>query len=333
MKRGMKLALYGKDRASEDNLALIRDEAMRRGHEVAFTKGDSVDTAPLLNPQPTVVITGLSSVPGFDAEISLGMQAVQQHALWVVHADTHRSWARPWAKNRVAAATAVVASPLERNESIKFGFEDTYYFGGPPTWRDFFDIQQVPLERRSPDEKIIFVPGSKEADIADHVVQKVVAACRDIFGENWRLIFKTHPYEIPGTVDEERRRAILENVPLLETSEKTNALLASVDCSVANPGAMATTIAAHMRKPNICLRDGVTNAHLRKITGSEEWFPADHGACISADTANIREALLRACSADVARELAEKQAAVYPSVSSDSPRPESRLLDFLEARV
>lgn len=333
MRRDMRIALYGKDRASEDNLSIIRDEAMRRGHEVAFTKGNSVDTAPLLNPRPTVVITGLSSVPRSDIEITLGMLAVQQRALWVVHADTHRSLERPWAKNRVGNATAIVASPLEKQEATAFGFKDAYYFGGPPSWRNFFDIQPVPLERRSPYEKLIFVPGSKEANIADHVVQEVVAACRDVFGQNWRLIFKTHPYEIPGTVDEERRRAILENVPLLETPEKTNALLASVDCSVANPGAMATTIAAHVRKPNICLRDGVTNAHLRKITGSEEWFPADHNACISADSANIRETLLRACSEDGAHELAEKQAEVYPSVSPDLRRPEARLLDFLEARV
>lgn len=329
----MRISLYGKDRASEDNLSLIRDEALRRGHEVAFTKGDSVYMSSLLNPRPSVVITGLSSVPRSELEISLGMLAIQQRALWVAHADTHGSLKRPWAKDRIAAATAVVASPLEKEEATEFGFEDAYYFGGPPTWRDFFDIQAVPLERRSPDEKLIFVPGSKEANIADHVVQKVVAACRDGFGENWRLIFKRHPKEIPETIDEERRRAILENVPLLETPEKTNALLASVDCSITNPGAITTTIAAHLRKPTICLRDGVTNAHLRKITGSEEWYPADHGACISADAANIREALLRACSEEGARELAEKQAAVYPPVSPGSRRPEARLLDFLEARV
>lgn len=329
----MRIALYGKDRASEDNLSLIKDEAMRRGHEVAFTKGDSLDTAPLLNPRPTAVITGLSSVPRFDAEITLGTLAVQQRALWVVHADTHGSLKRPWAKDHVAAATAVVASPLEKEEATEFGFHDAYYFGGPPTWRDFFDIQPVKLPRRSPEEKLILVPGDKDANIADHIAKEVIAACRDVFGENWRLIFKPHPYEIPGTVDEERRRAIFEDGPFLETPEKTNALLASVDCSVVNPGAIATTIAAHVRKPNICLRDGVTNAHLRKITGSEEWFPADHGACISADSANIREALLRACSEEGARELAAKQEEVYPSVSPDSPRPESQLLDFLEYRV
>lgn len=114
---------------------------------------------------------------------------------------------------------------------------------------------------------------------------------------------------------------------------KTNTLLASVDCSITNPGAITTTIAAHLRKPTICLRDEMTNDLLRKITGSEEWYPADHGACISADATSIRKALLMACSEDGARELAQKQAEVYPSVSPDSPRPEARILDFLEARV
>lgn len=333
MSEHMRLALYGKDRASEDNLTLIEEEARRRGHEVAFTKSAVVDTNALLATRPHVVVTGLSSVPWLNTEINFGMQATQQHALWVIQADTHRSWARPWAKDRITAATVAVASPLEKQEATEFGFHDTYYFGGPPTWRDFFDIQSVPLERKSPDEKLILVPGDKDARITDHIAREVVAACRDVFGENWRLIFKTHPYEIPETVDEERRRAILENVTLLETPEKTNALLASVDCSITNPGAMATTIAAHIRKPTICLRDHVTNAHLRKIIGSEEWYPADQGACISADADNIREALLRACSEDGALELAEKQAAVYPPVSPGSRRPEARLLDFLEARV
>lgn len=329
----MLLSFYGKDRASEENLMRIADYALQCGHVVTFATGDSVDAKALLNLRPSAVITGLSSVPGFDAEISFGMQAVQRDVLWVVHADTHRSWARPWAKNRIQAATAVVASPFEREDAVQFGFHDAHYFGGPPSWRDFLSLKPVPLERKSPDEKLILVAASKEANVADHITREVIAACRDVFGDQWRLIFKSHPKERPETADAARRDAILKDAPLLETDAPTNGLIASADCSIFNPGAVGTTVAALLRKPNICFRDEVTNGNLRELTGSEEWYPADYGACISAASANIRQALLLACSEEGARELAQQQKKLYPSASPDSKRPEERLLRFLEALV
>lgn len=329
----MRFALYGKDLASEENLALVNKEALRRGHETTFAKGDSINAEALLEPRPKAVITGLSSVPGFNAEIALGIQAIQKRIMWLVLADTHRTWARPWAKGRVSAATAAVASPLEKSGAEKFGYEDAYYFGGPPSWRQFLSLEPVLLPRTSADEKLILVAASKEANVADHITREVIAACRDIFGDTWRLIFKPHPKERPDTADPARRDAILKDAPLLQAIEPTNRLILSADCSIFNPGAVGTTIAAMHRKPTICFRDDVTNRNLRELTGSDEWFPADQGACISADAANIREALLRAVSEEGSRALAEKQAEVYPSVSQDSSSPEVRLLRFLEARV
>jgi hypothetical protein len=316
----MRLSLYGKDLASEENLSRVNQAATERGHEVIFAKGNEVDPDNLLSPRPTALLTGLSSVPGHTAELSLGISAVGRRIPWFVLADTHRSWARPWAKDRVGNASVI-------------GFHDAYYLGGPPSWRDFLSLQSVLLERKTPDEKLILVAASKEAHVADHIAQEVIAACREVFGDQWKFIFKPHPKERPETADSARRDAILKDAPILATDAPTNRLIASVDCSIFNPGAVGTTVASLLRRPNICFRDEVTNRNLRELTGSEEWYPADHGACISANATNIREALLKACSADGARELSEKQVEVYPVGSLDSSRPESRLLDFLEARV
>lgn len=315
----MKLFIHGTDLASEENLSCVKQEALRRGHE--------------LGPQADICLTGLSSVPDSELELSLGIEAVRNGIPWFVLADTHRSWARPWAKRKVGNANVIVASPLEKEEAVDFGFKNAHYFGGPPSWRDFLSLQPVSLERKSPDEKLILVPACKEANVADHIAREVIAACKDVFGDKWKFIFKPHPKERSETANAARRAEILKDAPLLETNEPTNRLIASVDCSIFNPGAVGTTIAGLLRKPSICFRDEVTNRNLRELTGSEEWYPADHGACISADALNIREMLLRACSKEGAGELAEKQMEVYPSVSPDSPRPEAQILDFLESRL
>lgn len=326
----MRLSAYAYDVGPAKNLAMVACEAAQRNHRVASVGNDEPGTKDLLCPPPDVLITGLSSQRNAD-ELDIGRRATEMGIPWVVLADTHRSWGRESAKGRVENAHLVAASPLEIEEAREFGYRNAVYLGGPPLWQGFTDKTSAEITGHNPGSRIVLVVGSKDAGITDRMCSRVVAACKEVFGDKWELIFKPHPNEggkFPGQMS--YRDSYLSGVRLPTTQANTTDLIEHVDLTVCIPGATDSIAAAHKLKPAICFEEEASLAQLERITGSRSWFPTDAGACVRATAETVRDEirglLLDPQSRD---ELRTQQALVYPAHATEK-RVEASIVDYLE---
>ena len=76
-----------------------------------------------LGPKEDILLTGLSSVPDNELELDLGIEAVRSgfHGLfWRILIEVA---ARTMGKRKVGNASVIVASPLEKEEAVDFGFK------------------------------------------------------------------------------------------------------------------------------------------------------------------------------------------------------------------
>lgn len=323
----MRLSFFAFDLGPAKNLARIARLAIDRAHRVAFVGNDELGLKNFLKPLPDIVLTSLSSKqPGIEAELNLIEAASTLKVPTVVMADTHGTFGRPAARGRINQAIVLVAAPGELEEARTFGYARAVYLGGPPLWQEYATIEGLPAPR-VPGERVVLVGGIKKPELTDRLLEAVVTACREVFGEDWWLIFRPHPNEDP--IDAERRAKILEGVKILDVKASSTGLLPSVDLSVFTSGATDTIAGAYRRVPTIYYEDEAVRARLTELIGRPDWFPAESGASLKAEgVEGLKQAFRQLSTPEGLAALRSRQEEVYPPIPAGTS-VEANILDFL----
>lgn len=110
----MKMAFQAFDAGPGKNLAIIVNEAARRGHIVTMHISGTRGELDILAANPDVLVTAVSSFKGDVEEIPVGLRAVERDIPWVVFCDSHETWRRPPVREHAPTiAAAIVAHPDE----------------------------------------------------------------------------------------------------------------------------------------------------------------------------------------------------------------------------
>lgn len=326
----MRISAYSFDLGPAKNLGMVVAAALARGHRVKFVGNDIYGNTEFLNPQPDVLLTGLSSFRKH-IELGLGSDAVADGVCWVVVADTHNIW-KGIPSQQVERAVLLVASPQEVAVAQACGWGRVEYLGGPPVWQEFFE-KAAPPEPPLPLNTVL-VGGVKDPAITNAMLQAVVTAGREMLDPSGWLLFVSHPNEeySPDLLVE--RTAILQSVfrvPLPKNYSLTQ-VLDFVPLAVFTGGATDSIAAAYKRTPVIYYSSDAVRERLASQQGGDpEWFPASCGTLAVATDETMPEALTQLLQGYGVTNLRARQAEVYPRPASGQPRPEARVVGFLES--
>lgn len=339
MTDALRMFFLGVDLGSAKNLSLLANAAQQAGHRVYF-----IGNSPSLLPEQALsqfdlVMTGLASVKNQE-ELAIGQLCGAMSVPWVILSDTHGSWGRQNAKDKVGHARLIVASPMEIDEAGAFGYGNVKYLGGPPLWQEFWKVrgtrEQLTLLKGVEALPLIHVGGIKHSGITNTMLGAVTTACDQLFDGGWQLLFKPHPNEAETFTSEEAeiRTNILSRVKTCNTPFSSSELIDLADISVFTCGATGVIEAAYRRRPVIYWEDDAVRERVAQQTTKPLWFPVEAGVALKAtDFSSLKQALRGFATNEVRNALQKQQELVYPKPAAGQPPVEQSILKFLEAVV
>ncbi|OGF83305.1 hypothetical protein A3B18_01500 [Candidatus Giovannonibacteria bacterium RIFCSPLOWO2_01_FULL_46_13] len=307
----MNIGFYAYTVGPAGMLKLIAKAAEAKGHNVVLLKENTQGIVAAEKEKLAdcdVVAMGWSSA-GIEEELELAEYLTTHGIPIVIVEDVPGSCLRPKAQEftRRMKLPCVLAMPVGGEDALDFGFGSVEYVGPPPHWgvsyNDMMVNHRSEFKKRigseivelSPEDKIIYVPGTKDPRLVNTLLKNVLATGRAILGSNLVLGFRGHPGEKPDPKkkgDQEKyeqlwaeRKQLLEGVSMLESGDANNAQLVRAADIPVFPGGGPTEsiVAAYARMSAIYYHDEEVAKGLRALGMLDgKWFVAERGGVYKA---------------------------------------------------
>lgn len=325
-RRSLLLHFYSVDLGPARNLALLSNEALRRGHRVVCVGNTEIPSADvetmLFKHSPDAIVLGLASFCTKTEVRALDLAQQFQLPAFVL-SDVHGAFARPLAKGHVKEAIALVSSGEEITQARKFGYRDAVMFI-PPLWKEWMGKEQQYTPGEQPFAGV-YVYGNKCGQMMDKKLSKIVLAGDRVWGRgNWKLMFDPHPNESGG--DKAWRSELIASFPVLQGDVPLIPIYMA--------GGTYSIRSAYTRTPALCIyNDPDVRADLRK-SGIDSWFVSEKGAIRNVGTVrgdSLYKTLRELVDGKFNRNIHRAQERYFPHFASDRD-PAREILDYLETK-
>lgn len=362
----MNLGFYSYDVGPAQMLKAIADTAVKLGHntvllppqihEVSAEQADDTYNC-------DAVFLGLSSFQTQE-ELVLAELLNLRNIPFIIVEDTPGSSRRDKAKGDefnvpAKAAAVIVAHPAELEKARDFGYKKAVYLGPPPhlgdAYKKLMDAKASGLRKKlnkkdktglspiQPQDKIVFVPGTKDPVMDNIVLSAVVTEARAVIKPEIMVLgFKKHPGEKPESAEEENifkmahavRNEILKSVSLVDIEDYSlSELISAADIIISYTAATESIIAAYARLNTIYFYNDTVRNYLKRLglkTG--EWFVAEQGGAYKIEgSSQIAGAIKTLLSPDGQKALRAEQERHFPIPETWDTAP--KYINFAESLI
>lgn len=303
----MNIMFVAMDAGPSQALGIIQREVLRRGHPIATELGMGTPFH-----DGTVELVEKDAASCIGGKILIGLSSSKERSREeLAAAETARSmgipygfmccnygeFRRPWFRDVIRDSSFLfTVCESDAQAAKEFAPKATIVGSGNPVWASFFEWPMSRDEVRSrlgiaPDEKLILCSGTKVVDINLAQWESVAHAAKRLRNLKLRVLLSRHPGEQNPPND--RYSEFVLN-PAIQFLSGLNTSQALCGADVLISGHSLTGIeSACKRIPMIDFVSDAEEVEWRRLSGSNDWPPAEQGASILARDASYLAATMR----------------------------------------